>query len=402
MPRDGGALARTGRRRARSSATPRARARQERALLLFAEKARNVRNGLRQLRRLANESDFSWVELRLVDGDAQRAQAASRQSWRNASNSVQPAWQPAGKADLAAGAVPMQAPARARAPAEAACALAHAQAWRRSRRRRGTPRTLCGARRRSSGWGAGGWRSSRRWAWLASTSKASSATTEARRDATAAACALAAAARHAPARTCAGYPLSYAAVAGVSLWYFMYLVRRRLGGGSRRGEAAKGERDTLALLSPPQVNRLHAKLDNADQHGNTALHIAVIHGKNESYRYVRGARRTWCPKPTRRHSPALCVNALAGAHTRATAALGKSQGLLLEQMQSGIPADGRRGDSEWNRLTPLQLAAKLGVKCTQARADAGAGCARPDSAGSAGARTPLCAACRGRCCRTRT
>lgn len=66
-----------------------------------------------------------------------------------------------------------------------------------------------------------------------------------------------------------GYPLSVAAATGTSLWVFMYLVQRL-------------RVDVDAVDGPPELGGRR----------NTALHLAVISCKNESYRYLKalGAR----------------------------------------------------------------------------------------------------------------
>ena len=112
------------------------------------------------------------------------------------------------------------------------------------------------------------------------------------------------------------------------------------------------------------MNRLHAKLDKQDQHGNTALHIAVIHGKSESYRYVRGAR-----PDAAGDAPSCCAErgrklSVTPCRPLPRPALALCMDCKLEDVQNGVEdiAD------ITERLTPLQLAAKLGVRCTQARA----------------------------------
>ena len=87
-----------------------------------------------------------------------------------------------------------------------------------------------------------------------------------------------------------------------------------------RRSGARGRGETVAPSPAPQVNRLHAPLMNQDQHGNTALHLAVIHGKSESYRYVRGVLHTRpCHALRSRLAPA-CARDLCTKFAHAAAA----------------------------------------------------------------------------------
>ena len=194
-------------------ALPHACARQERALLLFAEKAQNVHNGLGQLRKLANERDYSHVALQPEGRLVERAKALVEHSLHGRGK-VAPADElETVEAAAAEAAACVRQRAKDAEPAQVSLPLSLATFFSKGN---------------SCYYGGACARGGRRGA-------AAVCLTGGRVGATA-----------------AGYPLSFAAATGGPLWYFMYLVRGRL--GRRRGEAASGGR-THETLTPPRRRR---------------------------------------------------------------------------------------------------------------------------------------------------
>lgn len=99
---------------------------------------------------------------------------------------------------------------------------------------------------------------------------------------------------------------------------------------------------------------------------NTALHMAVLWGNNESYRYLKGARARARGGAERRAGGLPGAPRGTGHPPPVTCLLPPAASLLtrgLFSLHTALGADEKVVNTD--NLTPLQLAAQKGMKCTQ-------------------------------------